>query len=283
LKPSVRTTSKNPFLLNRQGLIRLFAGIVILAGITVGTLYLLHALAWQGTDDAFVTADVVQLNSKVSNQVKEVLIYDNEIVKKGDLLVRIDDRDYRVQLEQAQANYDKAKSDFDRYSALISIGAISKADFDASKASLETTQAQLDQARLNLNYTEIRAPVSGKITSKNIEPGDYLQAGQTFCSIVPQSFWVLANYKETQLTHMRVGQKAVLWVDSLPGHKFVGHVDSLQSGTGAAFSLFPPENATGNYVKVVQRLPVKIVFDGPDDELALLAPGMSVMPEVRVK
>ncbi len=255
-------------------------GLVVAAG---GVRYLMHSLAWEGTDDAFVEGHVLEISSKLSNQVTQVLIDDNDRVRKGDVLVKIDDRDYKVQLEEAQANYEKAKSDFGRFSGLLSAGAVSQADFDAAKASLAVTKSRLDQAQLNLDYTEIRAPESGKVTRKKVEPGDYLQVGQTLCAIVPQHFWVLANYKETQLARMRVGQKAVVYVDSLPGRTFSAHVDSFQSGTGSEFSLLPPENATGNYVKVVQRIPVKLVFDEADDALALLAPGMSVQPEVRVK
>jgi membrane fusion protein (multidrug efflux system) len=268
---------------NRKRLAYLAGGILLLAGLAAGIGIYLHSLAWQGTDDAFVEGHVLQISAKISNQVQQVLIDDNQAVKQGDLLVKIDDRDYRVQLEEAQANYDKAESDFTRYTGLLASGAISKADFDAARASLDVTKARLDQAKLNLEYTEIRAPESGKITRKNVEPGDYLQVGQTLCAIVPQNFWVLANYKETQLTHMRVGQKAIVSVDSLPGRTFAAHVDSLQSGTGSEFSLLPPENATGNYVKVVQRIPVKLVLDEPADVIALLAPGMSVRPEIHVR
>jgi membrane fusion protein (multidrug efflux system) len=230
-----------------------------------------------------VEGHVLEVSAKISNQVQSVLIDDNQFVQKGQLLVKIDDRDYRVQLAEAQANYEKAKSDFDRIAKLLPSNAVSREDFDAAQAALDVTRSRLDAAKLALEYTEIRAPESGKVTRKNVEPGDYLQVGQTLCAIVPQDFWVLANYKETQLAHMRVGQKVIVRVDALPGRTFAAHVDSLQSGTGARFSLLPPENATGNYVKVVQRIPVKLVFDEPADVIALLAPGMSAQPEVRVK
>jgi membrane fusion protein (multidrug efflux system) len=256
------------------------AGLALLA---VGARSYIHSLSWEGTDDAFVEGHVLEISAKISNQVEKVLIDDNQAVKAGDLLIKIDDRDYRVQFDEAEANYEKAKSDFDRIVKLLPSNAVSKEDYDAARASLDVTKSHLDQAKLNLAYTEIRAPESGKITRKNVEPGDYLQVGQTLCAIVPQRFWVLANYKETQLAQMRIGQKAVVWVDTFPGRKFSAHVDSLQSGTGSRFSLLPPENATGNYVKVVQRIPVKLVFDEPDDVVALLAPGMSVQPEVKVK
>ena len=147
------------------------------------------------------------------------------------------------------------------------------------------TKAKLDQAKLNLAYTEIRAPESGKITRKKVEPGDYLQVGQTLCALVPQHFWVLANYKETQLAHMRIGQRAVIRVDSLPEGARSTRMSTASSRAPARNSVCcPPENATGNYVKVVQRIPVKPrVIDEPAAVVALLAPGMSVQPEVRVK
>src|SRR4029077_5032858 len=136
---------------------------------------------------------------------------------------------------------------------------------------------------LNLSYTKITAPETGRITKKAVEPGDYVQTGQAIFSIVPDDVWVTANFKETQLTHMRPGQKVTIKVDAFPGRTLEGHVDSIQSGTGERFSLLPPENATGNYVKVVQRVPVKIAIDTPEDPNFRLAPGMSVVPKVTVR
>jgi membrane fusion protein (multidrug efflux system) len=142
--------------------------------------------------------------------------------------------------------------------------------------------AQVRQAELDLSYTTIRAPQSGQIAKKSVEPGAFVQIGQSLLALVPKEMWVVANFKETQLTHMKPGQKAELRIDAYPGRAFHGHVDSLQVGTGARFSLLPPENATGNYVKVVQRVPVKLVFDETPEGI-VLAPGMSVEPEVRVQ
>ncbi len=154
----------------------------------------------------------------------------------------------------------------------------------ATKAAADRDRAlaQVRQAELDLSYTTIRAPRSGEIAKKAVEPGAFVQVGQTLLALVPKEMWVVANFKETQLTHMRPGQGAELRVDAYPGRVFRGHVDSVQVGTGARFSLLPPENATGNYVKVVQRVPVKLVFDETTEGL-VLAPGMSVEPEVRVQ
>jgi len=143
--------------------------------------------------------------------------------------------------------------------------------------------AAVRQAELDLSYTKIYAPQSGRITRKSVEPGAYVQVGQTLFSIVPDQVWVVANFKETQLRYMQPGQPATVRVDAYPDKLFRGHVDSIQAGAGARFSLLPPENATGNYVKVVQRVPVKIVIDEPPDPKRVLGPGMSVVPEVKVR
>ena len=203
-------------------------------------------------------------------------------MKKGDLLVQIDPRDYQVQLDSAQANYDKTKSDFDRNTALANSRAISQADLDAARGTFDVAKASLDQAKLNMEYTRITAPFDGRITRKAVEPGDYIQTGQTLFSIVPHDIWITANFKETQLTYMQPGQPVTIHIDAFPGKTFRGHVDSIQSGTGARFSLLPAENATGNYVKVVQRVPVKIRFDEAPEVQAAFAPGLSVVPEVKI-
>jgi membrane fusion protein (multidrug efflux system) len=151
------------------------------------------------------------------------------------------------------------------------------------RAQVAQFQVAVDQARLQLSYTNIQAPRTGYVTEKSVEVGDYVNVGQPLLVIVPDEMYVTANFKETQLTNMKPGQPATITVDAYPGVVFRGHVDSIQAGTGAAFSLFPAENATGNFVKVVQRVPVKIVFNrppGPDHRLAL---GMSVEAKVQVK
>jgi len=266
----------------RNRKIVLAGGIFLVFAIAAGVYYLVNR-GWESTDDAFIEGHIVEMSSKLSNNVSEVDIDDNQLVKKGQLLVKIDPRDYHVALAEAQANFDRTQSDFARVSALISTNAVSRQDLDAVRGARDVAQARLDRAKLDLAYTEIRAPADGRITRKNVEPGSYVDVGQTLFAVVPVRVWVLANYKETQLTHMRVGQSALIYVDAYPGHPLKGHVDSLQDGTGARFSLLPPENATGNYVKVVQRVPVKIVFDEPDAALELLAPGISVQPEVHLQ
>lgn len=160
---------------------------------------------------------------------------------------------------------------------------LSKANIATAEAQIAQCEAAVRQAELNLSYTKVTAPEAGHVTRRVVEQGAFIQPGQSLMAIVPHHIWVIANYKETQLTHMRPGQPAEVEVDAYPGRKFKGHVDSIQNGAGARFSLFPPENATGNYIKVVQRVPVKIVLDElPDNSLAL-GPGMSVVPKVHVR
>jgi membrane fusion protein, multidrug efflux system len=159
---------------------------------------------------------------------------------------------------------------------------LSKASVVTAEADVKQNEAAVQQAELNLSYTKILAPESGYVTHRTVEQGSYIQPGQALLAIVPRQVWIVANFKETQLTHMRPGQPVTVHVDAYPQLKFSGHVDSIQSGSGANFSLFPPENATGNYVKVVQRVPVKIVLDDVSDASVVLGPGMSVEPKVRV-
>src|SRR5258706_3501854 len=159
----------------------------------------------------------------------------------------------------------------------------SRAQADQLAAQIGQYEAAVHQAELDLSYTKLYAPESGRVTRKSVEPGAYVQVGQTLFSIVPDRVWVVANFKETQLRHMRPGQPATVTVDAYPDRVFTGHVDSIQAGSGARFSLLPPENATGNYVKVVQRVPVKIVIDERADPQHVLGPGMSAVPQVRVR
>lgn len=161
--------------------------------------------------------------------------------------------------------------------------AVSQAQAETAGASIEQLRAAVEQAKLDLSYTKIYAPETGRVTRKAVEEGALVQVGQPLMAIVSGDIWVTANFKENQIGAMRPNQPVEITVDAYPGKVFKGHVDSIQAGTGARFSLIPPENATGNYVKVVQRVPVKIVFDEPLNSQYLLAPGMSVEPEVKVK
>jgi len=207
-------------------------------------------------------------------------------------------------VEASRADWTKKEQDWHRNEELVKQGAVttqtaehSRADAVAAKANLDAAERNLaavraqtgvakvtvDAARLQLSYTQVHAPEAGYVTQKSVEMGTYVNIGQPLLVIVTDRMFVVANFKETQLTHMRPGQPVTIRVDAYPGVTFRGHVDSIQAGTGPTFSLFPPENATGNFVKIVQRVPVKIVFEGPPDPDHRLLLGLSVRPKVRMR
>jgi len=160
---------------------------------------------------------------------------------------------------------------------------ISDLQHKSATAELRQLKAAAKQAKMELSYTKIYAPNNGVITGKSAEAGAYVQTGQPLLTIVPEERWVIANFKETQLTGMQPGQTVYIKIDAYPDKKFIGKVDSIQASTGSASSLFPPENAVGSFVKVVQRVPVKIVFTEKIDPKYVIVPGMSVIPEVKIK
>ncbi len=318
----------------------------------IGIYFMVHSIHFQATDDAFVEGHIVSVAPRVSGPVVQLLIKDNQPVKKGDLLVVIDPKDYEVKLAQSIANLNQAKADlnisekditktesqfketaheissakskldfaqkdFKRYSSMLKEGIASKQDYDGSKTSLtvaqenlksavekenetravlesakskkdaaiaqiEKLQAEVEENELNLSYTKIYAPQDGLITNRNVEQGNYVQVAQPMFAIVPETVWVVANFKETQLTNMHASQSVEIKIDTYPGKRFKGKVESIQRATGAKASLFPPENAVGSYVKIVQRVPVKIIFT-EDVSKYNIVPGMSVVPEVKVK
>ena len=189
----------------------------------------------------------------------------------------------QTQISGAQAGVNEALGKLAEANAAPQQVAVSQAQAATAGATTEQLRAQVTQAELELSYTKIYAPESGRVTRKSVEEGALVQIGQPLLAIVPGDVWVTANFKESQIGKMTPGQSVEISVDAYPDKVFKGHVDSIQAGTGARFSLIPPENATGNYVKVVQRVPVKIVFDESPDSKHTLAPGMSVVPEVKVK
>jgi len=329
--------------------------VIILIGGVCGFLYYVHARDYVSTDDAFIDGHVVQISPRVSAIVTAVRFDDNEEVRKGQLLIELDPRDFEVALEKARAqlalaqgqleqrkaelaqsdaqlmqaeaqlrqqkwqvdladinfrrnqvlyqkdmravagqdvdttkaNLEVARATFDagqaNVKAITAAGGAAKAQVTAEEANVANGEAAVHDAELQLSYTKIYAVENGRIARKQVEPGNYIQPSQTVTSLVLDDLWVTANYKETQLTRMRVGQPVEIKVDAFPKRKLNGHVASFQPGTGARFSLLPAENATGNYVKVVQRIPVKIVFEESADVMRLLGVGMSVDPTVDVR
>ena len=319
--------------------------------LAAGYLYWDYADHFESTDDAFVAARQFSVAPRVAGYVTDVPVTDNQHVAAGDVIARLDDRDFRVALEQAEAQVANATATIANVDAQI---AVQQAQVSASQAQVEQAQAALtfaeqqaarygdlaasqvgtvqmaqqtasqlsqaqaglrnaqaalvvaqrqietlktqrriaaanlsqasaqrDQAQLNLSYTTITAAQAGRIVGLTSAIGQYAQPGVSFSAFVPDEVWVTANYKETQLAHIRPGQPVTMRIDAYPSRHVAGHVDSVQSGSGTAFSLLPAQNATGNYVKIVQRVPVKIMMDNPPSDVAL-GPGMSVVPTVRV-
>lgn len=307
------------------------ACVLVILGIAVG-LYANNASKYQSTDDAYVEAHMVQVAPKVTGQIIELNVEDNQRIKEGDVVAVIDKDDYRIRFEQADADYQKelanqkvakanfsavqseiavAKADLDRYKKLYESGAVSKQTLDNAQthyysvsarrttaeesilsngqnkvadANLKSLKAKRDKAELDLRNTEVIAPQSGIVTNKKAEKGAYVGTGSPLFVIVPDEVWVVANYKESQVGNMREGQPVEIRVDAYPDKVFKGKIDSIQRASGAKSSLFPPENAVGSFVKIVQRIPVKIVFDEPiDSSKYTIVAGMSVVPKVKVK
>ena len=384
---------------------RRFIVIGVLALLVVGALlFWWHSTYYEDTDDAQVNGHLIQISSRIAGQVIKVNVEENQAVKKGDVLVEIDPKDFEVAVQQAEANlqsaeanYEAAKvnvpvinintgsalssagadvhgstaqiaqaeqqldaakarviqaqanatksdADLERYKPLVEKDVISKQQFDAAVAAADANraalveakanviaaedavrvardrlaqseaqlkfaqtapkqvaiqkakadqaaalvaqaQAQLEQAKLNLSYTKIIAPENGIVTRKSVEINQNVSVGQNMMTLVSlDDIWITANFKETQLEHMRAGQPVVIEVDAYGGRKYDGKVTQIGGATGSVLSLFPPENATGNYVKVVQRVPVRIDLTNPQQNADhLLRPGLSVEPKVTVK
>jgi membrane fusion protein (multidrug efflux system) len=251
--------------------------VVVLIVLVVGAYYIIYALGHETTDDAYTTGFVHQISSRVTGNVVELDIVDNQYVRQGEVLLKLDPRDYLVQVAKAQADYDKSKADFDRVDALKNDVAISKQDYDQTKTNMEVAKANLDDAHNQLDYCTIVAPTDGYIGNRTVNVGDRVTVGGALMVVV-QDVWVVANYKETQLAKMKKNQRVQITVDAIPGHTFEGHIDSFSPGTGTVFALLPTDNATGNLTKIVQRIPVKILFQ-PDSIRGFrgrLAPGLSV-------
>ena len=185
-------------------------------------------------------------------------------------------------VSQAQAKVAQAQGVLQTAQTAPQQIATAEAQVKTAQAAVDQAQAELQAAKQQLAYTTITAPVAGRVTRKSVEPGQYADVGRNLLTIVEPDVWITANFKETQLTHMHVGQPVEIEVDAYPGRRFEGKVASIQAGTGSRFSLMPPENATGNFVKVVQRVPVKITFNEDPSARQLLAPGMSAVPTVKI-
>ncbi len=333
---------------------------LLFAGVAVATLAGGADYGWQywtvgrflvATDDAYVKADSTTIAPRISGYIAAVPVDDNQPVKAGQILARIDDRDFKVSLEQAkaqvaaaeaniankqaalvatqaeidgaqatiavdQANQTFAEQEDSRYAELAKKGFgtvqnaqqaasrlaaaraaltrdnaalvnatkkldISRAELAQAQAALAGATAAEDQAELNLSYTTLLAPIDGLVGNRTLRIGQYVQAGTQLMAVVPtHAAYIIANYKETQLTDVHAGEPVDIEVDTFPGQVFKGHVDSLSPASGQEFALLPPDNATGNFTKVVQRIPVKIVLDQASPLSVVLRPGMSVYPTI---
>ena len=210
----------------------------------------------------------------------------NQELRKQNTISAQEFDDAQAVVREADANLaaakQKAVADASRINEAKATQTATEASVGMALAMFRQAQTSVQSAQLDLSYTKIFAPCDGRVTRKAVEPGNYVQIGQQLMSIVPPEIWVVANFKESQLKKMKPGQPVLVEIDALGGKMFRAHVDSVQAGSGAAFSLLPPENATGNYVKVVQRVPVKILFDEPLPADHTIGPGLSVTPDVRV-
>jgi membrane fusion protein (multidrug efflux system) len=236
------------------------AGIISLIAVLF---YAWDAFTHEETDDAYVTGHLHEISTRINAVVTDVPVNDNQLVHQGDILVKLDPTEYLAGVAAAQASLKKAQSDLDRQQPLVELHAISQQDLDATRATRDVDLAELTLAQLQIAYSTITAPASGYIGRKNVEVGNRVSSGQTLMVVVEPDLWVVANFKETQLAKMQARQPAAITIDSIPDHVFTGRVDSFSPATGNEFALLPADNSTGNFTKIVQRVPVKITFD-PD-------------------
>ncbi len=340
------TKKKNP-------LIFVMLGVAVVAAF-FGIKSLLHGMKVEETDNAQIESRSVPVISRVAGYIDSLGVDDYELVKEGELLIKIDDREYKIAVTQAQADLmsaqadmtnahaaynnsiankkvasanaavqqtrlTKAKNDLDRDEALQKEGAVTQKQVDDSRSAydgankqysanneqinlastqvaiaeaqlqkiealIETRKAALDQAQLKLSYCKIVAPITGKIGRRGIEKGQFIQAGAPLFSVVnDENYWIIANFKETQLEKMKEGQEVSIVLDGYPDAEMTGKVTSFSQATGSKFALLPADNATGNFVKVTQRVPVKIEITNPEKYTTILRAGLSVKVEVSVK
>jgi membrane fusion protein (multidrug efflux system) len=354
-KPQQTDRTPSPSLRDRlreHWLLATVAASVLLISLVGGITYWLNIRHYESTDDAFVAARSFSVAPKVGGYVTDIPVTDNQHINAGGLLAQIDERDYKIAVDQAKAQVAVAQANIDNFEAqldsqreqikqaqaqldqakaqlqfaqeeearardLVEKGAGTvqreqqtrsdlqaqqantaraqaaliaaqlgiktlEAQLESARAQSQQAQAQLDQANLNLQYTNVTAAQSGRVVRLTGATGTFVTAGQSLMMFVPDEVWIVANYKETQLADMRPGQPVEVRIDAYPDRKLTGRVDSVQPGSGTAFSLLPAENATGNFVKVVQRVPVKITIDNWPGDVPV-GPGMSVVPWTKVR
>lgn len=266
---------------NLKKLLIIFA--IILAA-SAGISYWQYSKHYVSTDNAYVNADVVQIAARVTGQVTNLHTVNNQYVKANQPLFDIDPLPFELAANEARAQLAKDQAQLNitqlttkrivelaqKKVASAQASDTAKADLRSATASIEVSKAKVEHTLLNLNYTKIAAPTSGWITNLTLRSGNIIQANQPlFALISDQTFWIDANFKETELSKIHPGQTATISIDMYPKHPFTGTVESISGGSGAAFSLLPPQNATGNWVKITQRVPVRIRITQPDPNYPL--------------
>lgn len=275
---------------------QLLSGALLLAAALCVAQYVRDTLAFEHTDDASVEGRHTLLSPKVPGIVVKVHFDDNRAVKAGEALVELDPRDYenalgvlRAEFAAVQANLKDASIKYHEAQALLKSGAITsqrkdtdEARYFALQADAQRLQKRMEQSKVDLEYATLRAPGDGTVGRRAVEPGMYAHTGQALISFVSaHDRWIVANFKETQLAHMQVGSHAQVRVDAIGERVFEGTVESISPTSGAVFSLLPPDNATGNYIKIVQRVPVKILLKQlSDEDIAALQVGLNA--DVRI-
>jgi membrane fusion protein (multidrug efflux system) len=232
-----------------------------IAALIMTAFYMYDAYTHEETDDAYVTGHLHNLAPRIAGQVTKVLVEDNQLVKKGDTLVQLDPMEYEAIAAAAKANLDVAQSNLNRMKPLIATHAVAPEDVDNAQSKVDVDLAQYELAELQIQYCTIQAPETGYVGRKNVEVGNRVAAGQTLLVVVDPQVWVVANFKETQLAKMKAGQPVKISVDSIPDKVFDGTVQSFSPATGNEFALLPADNSTGNFTKIVQRVPVKVLLN----------------------
>lgn len=229
------------------------------------------------TDDAYIEADFYPISTKVAGAVKEVYAHEGQVVKKGDVLLLIDDVDLNFEKNFKQMKVDKALLDYSRAKTLHKSSAISDFDFENAEASLRAAELDLQGSEMKIKYTKIQSSSDGIVAKRSVQPGQVIQPGQSLFIVVDDSYqWIKANFKETQINRLRIGQQVQVKVDGYTSRHLDGTVESIFPSSGAKLSILPPENSTGNFTRVVQRISVKIAIEKLDKKEFVLKPGMSV-------
>jgi membrane fusion protein (multidrug efflux system) len=235
-----------------------------------------------GTDDAYIEADLYPVNSRIMGYMKDVNVAEGDVVKKGQVLASIDDADIDFELDYKKLKLQKAQTDLKRARQLHESNAISVFDLENAEANYKANLTDLQGTEIKLKYTKVLSPSDGVVAKRSVQPGQFVQPGQVLVVVVDnRKPWIKANFKETQIEHLKAGQEVRIWLDSYPSHVITGRVETIFPSSGAKLSILPPENATGNFTRIVQRIPVKISVQAThNSERFNLRPGMSAQVSV---